>query len=179
MREERSANKAALSFSTQVKGKKAEKITGTAILFGLVVLFLVFGRHPIEGSSMEPTYHDGQTVYTIRAFIKPEQGDVVVAYSKSLSELLIKRVAAVSGDVVEITQDGEILINGEPYLYGVGSALSRRMDAMQETWDGGYRLEVPKGQYFLLGDNRENSNDSRELGTFGRLSIFEKVLAAR
>lgn len=159
--------------------RKVEKAAGKSILAALVLLVVVFGRHPVVGESMEPLYHDGQTVFTVRELFRPSRGDVVVAYSSDLSELLIKRVAAGPGDTLEVTADGRVFVNGDEYTYGVGSGISESMDAMQATKDGGYQIEVGKGQYFLMGDNREHSGDSRHLGTFSRWELIEKVLWAR
>lgn len=159
--------------------RKVEKAAGKSILAALVLLVVVFGRHPVVGESMEPSYHDGQTVFTVRELFRPSKGDVVVAYSSDLSELLIKRVAAGPGDTLEITADGRVYVNGDEYTYGVGSGISQSMDTMQPTEDGGYQIEIGKGQYFLMGDNREHSADSRHLGTFSRWELIEKVIGAR
>lgn len=163
----------------ETRKRKVEKAAGKSILAALVLLVVVFGRHPVVGESMEPSYHDGQTVFTVRELFRPSRGDVVVAYSSDLSELLIKRVAACPGDTLEITADGRVFVNGEEYSYGIGSGISESMNAMQATEDGGYQIEVGKGQYFLMGDNREHSGDSRHLGTFSRWELIEKVIGAR
>lgn len=159
-----------------VKGTKAKKAAGTALIVSLFAILILFGRHPLIGDSMEPAYHDGQTVYTIRALRSPQKGDVVIAYSPDLSELLIKRVAGTPGDTVEITQDGEVLINGQPYAYGIGNGIAASMDGMEASGDGSYRSVLGEREYFLLGDNREFSGDSRQYGPFKRAAILESVI---
>lgn len=147
-----------------------------AILF-IAVLMLAFGHHPISGDSMYPTYHDGQQVVTMRPIIGPiKMGDIVIAKSPN-GYLIIKRVAATPGDTLVIQNDGSVTVNGEEYPYGKGSELvSDGFLGMTSQDDGSYSITLGKGQYYLLGDNRENSSDSRVYGPFKRSSIWEKVV---
>ena len=90
------------------------------ILDLLIIIVLIFGRHSIEGQSMYPTYHDGDTAYTMRLFTPLKSGDVVVAKSPAGPELFIKRIAGCPGDTVEIHPDGTIWVNGKHFEYGEG-----------------------------------------------------------
>ncbi len=145
----------------------------------LVVLFLLlfmFGRHPIVGSSMYPTYTDGQHAFSVKSFCTLHQGDVVVAFSPT-KKLFIKRVAAVPGDTIVIEQTGNVLVNGEQYPYGHGDANhTPNFDGMESLEDGTHSVSLGKGEYFLMGDNFENSSDSRMYGVFKRWRLIEKVM---
>ena len=148
---------------------------GTVIFYVLILLMVLFGSHKIIGSSMFPTYHEGQRVATVRAFVPLRRGDVVVAYNKN-SKLLIKRIAGVPGDHVLISNEGKVLVNGEEYHYGVGNpSIGPSFSNMTYT-ENGYEIDLQEKEYFLLGDNFEHSADSRSYGIFKRWQIWEKVL---
>lgn len=121
----------------------------------------------VNGSSMEPTYHDGDKLivfYTKNV----SENDIVVSWSKPLNEYIVKRVIGVPGDKIEI-KDGTLYRNGfllyESYV-------------KDKDWYSEYELSLTVGndEYFLLGDNRNHSTDSRELGTVSKNDIFGKVI---
>ena len=159
------------------KNRERAGSTWTAALILAAVLLFLFGHHPISGDSMYPTYHDGQQVITVRPVIGPlKTGDIVIAHSPA-GYLVIKRVAATPGDTLKICSDGTVAVNGEIYPYGQGSELvSDTFEGMTRQDDGSYSITLEKGQYYLLGDNHENSADSRTYGPFKRSSIWEKVI---
>ncbi len=136
-----------------------------ALSFALVLLMVVFtffGRIiGVDGSSMLPTLTNGDLLFLQCAGYEPEQGDVVVLHKSFsvTSEPIVKRVIATGGQSVHIDYgsstvyvDGEPL--DEPYL---GEPMLQPGSAsMQETdWD------IPEGSVFVMGDNRNNSSDSR------------------
>ena len=123
----------------------------------------------IYGSSMTPTLVDGQIVFSSKTK-DMEPGDIVAFYYNN--KILIKRVVANAGDWVDIDQDGTVFVNGselmEPYLEekSFGDA------------DIELPYQVPDGKYFVMGDHRETSVDSRHtsVGCIGMEQVVGKIL---
>jgi signal peptidase I len=114
---------------------------------------------------MEPNFHDGEYLLTDKVtyrFNQPQRGDVVVFKAPpDFSDEFIKRIIGIPGDQVAV-QGGKVLVNGaqisETYLPENFQTYPGRFAAEGQT------LVVPKDQYFVLGDNREHSLDSRNIG---------------
>jgi signal peptidase I len=141
----------------------------------LAVLIVTFVVQPVkvEGSSMLPRLHDGERIF-INKFLysldgwpsesfslgRPvHRGDVVVFYyPNDPSKRYVKRVIGLPGDMVRIDDEGRVFVNGEqleePYL---SDEYTRLPDAMPTT-------EVSAHHFFVMGDNRDNSSDSRKWG---------------
>lgn len=121
----------------------------------------------VNGPSMEPTYHDGDKLIVFYTH-NVAQNDIVVCWSEPLNEYIVKRVIGVPGDKIEIK-------NGALYRNNVRVYESYVND---KDWYSEYELSLTVGddEYFLLGDNRNHSTDSRELGAVSKNDIFGKVL---
>ena len=140
-----------------------------ALVVAIVGLRVTFKSHRQGAASMEPTIAKGDRVIVRRAR-EIERGDVVVFRSPVDGKLMIKRVIGLPGDVVKLRDSGAI-VNGialdEPYIKRDPSVPAIR-DFAPNT--------VPPGSYFMLGDNRDNSNDSRFLGHIKRADITGKAV---
>jgi signal peptidase I len=147
-----------------------------AVALGLALLIIVFLYQPVkvEGTSMSPLLSDQERIFInkfVYHFEPIERGDVVVFwYPLDRSKSFIKRVVGLPGDTIEI-RAGRLYINGkelaEPYVP------SNYLD------DSNYGpLTVPRGQYFVMGDHRDSSNDSRVFGPVPRRFIYGKAVFA-
>lgn len=124
----------------------------------------------VLGPSMEPTYRSGQTVLVQDyASTDPQRGDVVIFHPLENAQLpSMKRVVGLPGERVRVEAQGAVTINGaplhEPYIKTGGNPL------------GVIAVTLGLGEYFLLGDNRPNSFDSRSFGPIPRADIVGKVV---
>ena len=155
----------------------------TAIFFFAIHTFL-FTPISVEGASMMPTYEDGDRVF-INKFVKMTNGferfDVVV-FKATESENYIKRIIGLPGDHL-MYKDDELYINGEkfdePYLEHYKLNLKDHGDFTYDfTLEEIINLtEIPEGYYFVLGDNRRVSNDSRNpsVGLISKDQILGEV----
>ena len=129
-----------------------------AVLIFLVVRSFVFRFAHVSGNSMEPTLNHGDTVVLSRVhylFGEPKKGDIVAfPYKENPSEYYIKRVIGVPGDVIDLT-DYRFTVNGVPLSDEFSS------EAVLALGDVRFPLTVEDGRYFVLGDNRNGSKDSR------------------
>lgn len=137
-----------------------------AVSIFLFVYLLVMQPHKIDGDSMEPNFHENEYLLTDKLsyrFGEPQRGDVIVfkAPPTNYTEEYIKRLIAGPGDTVEIIS-GQVYVNGnkleEPYLAEGTRTLPGKFMAENEP------ITLPQGAYFVMGDNREHSKDSREFG---------------
>lgn len=153
------------------------KVIVIGALFAIAIRTFIFTPISVQGASMMPTYEDGDRVIVNKigkAISDFERFDIVV-FKATESEDYIKRIIGLPGDHVEYKND-ELYINGEkyeePYLEQQKLQLNDHGDL---TYD--FKLEektglsyIPEGYYFVLGDNRQVSNDSRN-PSVGLISI--------
>ena len=144
-----------------------ETLILSVILFAAINA--VSARIRVDGSSMEPTLQSGEFVIVNKLTYKlgtPEIGDVVVFhYPRDPEQEYIKRVVGLPGDVVKIS-GGNVYVNEmqliEPYI-----AAAPRTEG---EWN------VPQGYIFVLGDNRNNSQDSRNFGAVAMENVIGKAI---
>lgn len=140
-----------------------------ALILLLVLFNILIGVSKVTGQSMEPTLHAGDVVFFTRFNFAYERGDVVMARMPS-GEFYVKRIVAVEGDTVDL-RDGCLYVNGE-----AETADSPVGETLAEEGIVAYPYTVEAGKYFLVGDNREHSTDSRSFGALPESSIRGKLL---
>lgn len=126
-----------------------------AVVLAFFIRYFIVELYMVEGPSMRPTLVNSERLVVnkfIYRFKQPERGDVLVfRYPRDPSRDFIKRVIAVAGDTIEI-KDGRVFLNGqlqnEPYI-------------LEKTRSSYSLATVPEGTIFVMGDNRNNSEDSR------------------
>lgn len=152
------------------------------IILLVVIPIRVFIAQPfiVNGASMDPTFEHGQYLIVDQVtyrFNEPERGDVVVfRYPNDTRQFFIKRVIGLPGETVKITDDSIIIYNDnhpegltlkEPYIK---NKTSHQNGNTQTT-------ELKNSEYFVLGDNRLQSSDSRSWGTLkGNLIIGRPLI---
>lgn len=161
-------------------------VLNIVIIVAVVVAIRTFLVSPfqVDGSSMESTLEDGQYIIINKLAYhigKPERGDVAVLRPPTNDRKhFVKRIIGVPGDTVSI-HDGFVYVKTadsdteaqlpEPYLNELNLGQTYK-HPQQEQSDSRVEYTVPEGQYFVLGDNRKNSTDSRSFAARGSESAF-------
>ena len=147
-----------------------------AVALGLALVIIIFLYQPVkvEGTSMAPLLSDQERIFINKFVYRFEpigRGDVIVFwYPLDRSKSFIKRVIGLPGDTIEL-RSGHLYLNGkellEPYVppfYLDGSSYALR--------------RIPADNYFVMGDHRDSSNDSRMFGPVARQYIYGKAVFA-
>ena len=145
---------------------------------GLVGLFVLFGifaliAHPVkyEGASMEPALKDGDRLMVQKMVGELKKGDIVVFYyPMNPTKSFCKRIIALPGETISIDASGATYINNsaidEPYVKPERNRSPRQLA----------KTLIAADQYFIMGDSRDVSNDSRSFGPVDRKLIYGKVI---
>lgn len=148
-----------------------------SVVIALVVLMMVFlfffRIAGVEGSSMVPTLHDGEWIIIGSFSEEAERGDIIISAQPNYPKPIVKRVIGVGGDTVDIDFDNHtVSVNGkvldEPYIN----------EPTTLSYDIEFPLVVPEGYVFVMGDNRNDSLDSRssKIGLIDERYILGKAL---
>lgn len=140
-------------------------------IFMIIYLFL-FQPHQVEGESMLPTFENGEYLLTEKVsyrFSLPQRGDIIVFEAPPNPDKdFIKRIIGLPGEEIDINE-GHVFVNGkllkEDYI-----------PSHFYTSKGIFnRIKLAKNEYFVLGDNRNNSSDSRQWGPVKKQEIIGKA----
>lgn len=143
------------------------------IIIAVIGISLILALMPnyikIKGHSMYPTLKNRNTY---RAKLKPfvhnfQRGDIAIVYEKGFTPYA-KRIIAVGGDRLRVTRRSEVYINGEKIQEEYVLPENRGGKAVN--------MVVPDGCYFVMGDNRAHSTDSRDFGVIERWQLLGKVI---
>ena len=157
---------------------KKESENSTVCIFGIILTVFViafrflypYSFYQVSGNSMYPTYHDGQILKAQKFYENKqelERYDIVIA--RSSIGTLIKRVVGLPGETIEIKKDGRVYANGV-LLEKLDSYLCEEMESYNDTF-----FYLGENEYFVLGDNINNSADSRKIGLIKRENIIGMV----
>lgn len=160
------------------RGGLLREIIDTVVLIVLVYTFvnLATSRFFIQGPSMQPTFHEGQFLIVSRAHYllgQPGRGDIVVFDApgdddRPVNPLLIKRLIGLPGDHIVI-ENSHVSVNGtqlnEPYIAEAQFRCARYCD-----------VTLAADEYFMMGDNRNDSNDSRAFGPVTRERLVGEAI---
>ena len=138
----------------------------------LIVYLLVLRPHKIKGQSMHPNFPDGEFLLTEKITYyrdDPKRGDVVVFKPPISEDEFIKRIIALPGESISV-KDGKVFVNDQELKEDYISVQTSGGSFLNE----GDTYIVPQGQYFVLGDNRPHSSDSRAWGP-----ITKKVISGK
>ena len=139
-------------------------ITVIGILFGVV-----FGLTPMANADMQPAVYAGDLMLYYRLDKNLNSDDVVVFQKEGIQ--YTGRIVAVPGDVVEITDESELMVNKNTVMEDNIFYTTPAYDSEVE-----YPLALKEDQYFILCDNREGAKDSRSFGVVDTSEIKGKVI---
>jgi signal peptidase I len=147
-------------------------------LLGIIVtvapmLMFIFVAQPVrvQGPGMSRSLNDGDRIFISKRIGNLQRGDIVIFYyPKDPTKSYIKRIVGLPGELIEL-RDGKTFINDtpldEPY---VDQALNQALADMKS-------VRIPDQNYFVMGDNRDHSSDSRFWGTLPKSYIYGKVIS--
>jgi len=147
-----------------------------AVAIAWVIVTFVVQVFAVPSGSMEPTIMPGDRLLVAKFLYSigdPKRGDIAVFHNWNAGEPdLIKRVIGAPGDTIDITSEGSFTLNGkaldEPYL-----GLDARKTGPGTTQ---FPVTLGPGEYWMMGDNRNNSGDSRYNGVVARRTMVGKAL---
>ena len=143
-----------------------------SVVIAIIVILFLYQPVKVEGTSMMPGLEDQERIFVNKFVYRWEpisRGDIVVfRYPRDPSKSYIKRVIGVAGDHVRI-ENGQVYVNGDPIEEDYVPADYADARSYPE-------ITVPTGAFFVLGDHRTMSNDSRDFGPVNERFIYGKAV---
>lgn len=145
-----------------------------SVLIAVVLIVFIYQPVKVEGTSMMPALRDQERIFINKFTYRfgkgsIQRGDTVVFwFPMDLSKSYIKRVIGLPGDTVEIVR-GMVIVNGRPLVEDYVPEEYRDYQSLP-------RQRIGPDQYFVLGDHRSSSNDSRAWGSVPRQNIYGKAV---
>lgn len=166
------------SFNNSFGGFVVELVKIVVIALAIIVPIRTFILQPfyVKGASMEPTFHDNEYLIIDELSYRlhdPQRGDVVVLRNPALGEFLIKRVIGLPNERV-VVNDGRVTIYNTEHTGGVVLNEKEYLSPAVQTF-GNLDVTLTADQYFVLGDNRPASLDSRSFGPIPRQDIIGRT----
>src|SRR3990167_3890591 len=154
------------------------KIVVVALAIIVPVRYYLFQPFFVKGASMEPTFNDGDYVLIDEisySFRDPQRGEVIIFRSpQDHSQFFIKRVIGLPGEQIQV-KNNEVIIYNKQNPEGFTLDEAEYLDQEAQTL-GSLRINIDDNEYFVLGDNRLHSSDSRLWGGVNRSLITGRVL---
>lgn len=152
------------------------KIVIIALLIVIPIRYFLFQPFFVKGQSMTPAFENGDYLIIDEVsyrFREPQRGEVVVfKYPENPSQRYIKRIIGLPGETVEI-KDEKVVIHKDPKSWVLDE--ERYLPKLLET-SGNIKIALKPNEYFVLGDNRAASSDSRRWGPLPRENLIGRVL---
>ena len=148
-----------------------------SVLIAVVSIVFIYQPVKVEGTSMMPTLTDQERIFINKFTYRfglgsVERGDTVVFwYPLDTSKSYIKRVIGIPGDRVRV-DEGHVYVNGRELIESYVPPENRD----DSTWHDGREVTIPPARYFVLGDHRNQSSDSRMWGWVPRENIYGKAV---
>lgn len=136
----------------------------SSILISQFIVENICFKANVEGSSMEPLFSDGDKIFVLRHG-EIQRGKIIIALDSTSRKYIIKRCIGLPGDRVKVEGDTLYINNkkvDEPYVKGVTNDFEE--------------VKVGNNEYFVMGDNREKSKDSRVIGCIKKKDIYGVVI---
>lgn len=152
----------------------------TIVVLVIVIRYVFISPFEVKGDSMEPNFHTNDLLIVDKIsyrFGEPQRGDVVVLVpplSLKTKEYYVKRIVAVPGEEIQF-RNGRVVIYNATNPEGLTLEESYIPPSITTNGQSSERVKVPENSYYVLGDNRPNSNDSRFWGVLPRSNIVGKA----
>jgi len=156
------------------------KIVIISLVIILPIRYFIVQPFYVKGASMEPTFHDHQYLIIDEIsyrFHEPARGDIVVfRYPQNPQEYFIKRIIALPGERVEV-RDGSVYVYNDKYPEGFVLDENVYLADSVKTYDLSEEIvTLQSDEYFVLGDNRNASKDSRSFGAVNKSFLTGRVM---